>query len=710
MAEINIFENPQFYRERILEQKTLINTHDSLYAGKSLICVFFTSYCGVGCPFCFFSSPSPTKSGGIEDKFSPEGVDKFIEFANNANVGYLQISGGGEPFLEREAILKSIEKIKADRIILVTSGIWAYNENKALSYLQDLENALNKRETPTRLSIRLSVSNDHSIKLKHHPLINLLNIFETKYKDNKNFTLQLKTFDGDTALEQYLREFKPRFSIDYVGVNKSDDNNVVKIMPKQFKMNFDTGYSVIVGCSRVFDSNLRPNLHDRSSIARTIDVYNKDTIQSQSNFPSIAFNSNGKRGLDWIIEYNGNVCAWQNRVQDNLLNIYEDDYQTVYKKTLADPLTLSFIEKGAAYRENIINEVAPHSVTLMKSVSVRDYAGTLLFEEEKTRLYYTIRVLQDYMKENRVNKSALSRLPLELQKALNLSVNELKRNYKKSGYSILHQELKKDHDATTFRDFLELVKLGHYRLSAEELDRAISYYNRLSGNNINSISDIAHETGLDVERRLTKRVMTMKKLSESSTKFAAKKIYIYRHGETTWNAAGLVKGQMDDYGVEFTTKGLEQINEIARYFIENNIEEIYASDLERAKNTAVLANKQIGKPLSFHRELRGLNMGVYQGMKFSDFLKEKPVQRAFRYHNTPIPGGESINQLNKRLLAFLNKVVLESTCKNIAIIMHSAAMSNLKACISKEKYEDIEMCEILFENNKFRVIKTRQKS
>lgn len=709
MAAINIFDNPQLYRGSILDQRTLMNIHDSLCAGKSLICVFFTSYCGVGCPFCFFSSPNPTKSGGIESKFSPEGVNKFINFANNANVGYLQISGGGEPFLEREAILKSIEQIKADRIILVTSGIWAYNNRKALDYLRDLENALNKRETPTRLSIRLSVSNDHSIKLKHFPLINLLNIFEAKYKDHKNFTLQLKTFDGDTALETYLKKFKPEYSIDYVGINKSDDNNIVKIMPKQFKINFNTGYSVVVGCSRVFNSNLRPDLHDGSSIARTIDVYNKDTIQSQSNFPSIAFNSNGKRGLDWIVEYNGNVCAWQNRVQDNLLNIYEDDYQTVYRKTLADPLTLSFIEKGAAYRENIINEIAPHSVTLMKSVSIRDYAGTLLFEEEKTRLYYTIRVLQDYIKENRVNKVALSRLPLELQKALSLSVDELKKLCKRSNYSILNQELKKDHDTQSFRDFLELIKLGHYRLSAEELDRAISHYNRLSGDNICSINDISHETGLNVERRLTKRVMTMKKLAKNSTKNTVKKIYIYRHGETTWNAAGLVKGQMDDYGVEFTTKGLEQINEIAKYLIENDVEEVYASDLERAKNTAILANKPLGRPLSFHKELRGLNMGIYQGMQFSDFLKEKSVQRAFRYHNTPIPGGESINQLNKRLLAFLKQIVLESTCKNIAIIMHSAAMSNLKACIAKQKYEDIEMCELLFEDNKFTVIKTRQK-
>lgn len=97
----NIFENPEYYRKKILKQKNLVKYDISKYNGKSLICVFFTSYCGVGCPFCFFKSPSPNGKENIKAKFNKEGLEKFIEFANNANLGYLQISGGGEPFLEK---------------------------------------------------------------------------------------------------------------------------------------------------------------------------------------------------------------------------------------------------------------------------------------------------------------------------------------------------------------------------------------------------------------------------------------------------------------------------------------------------------------------------------------------------------------------------------------------------------------------------------
>ena len=80
---------------------------------------------------------------------------------------------GGEPFLEFDAILKCIETIKAERIILVTSGFWAYNEINAEKYLKELYNSLSKNPITPRLTIRVSISEYHSIKLKEKPLVNL---------------------------------------------------------------------------------------------------------------------------------------------------------------------------------------------------------------------------------------------------------------------------------------------------------------------------------------------------------------------------------------------------------------------------------------------------------------------------------------------------------------------------------------------------------
>ena len=133
----NIFENPQFYRNLLKNVGHLLPDNASAYKARSFICVFPTRFCGVGCPFCFFRSPTREKDS-ICDNFSAYGTEKFIKFANESNVGYLQISGGGEPFLEKGFIISCIRRVKADRIILITSGMWACKREKAIEILAEL--------------------------------------------------------------------------------------------------------------------------------------------------------------------------------------------------------------------------------------------------------------------------------------------------------------------------------------------------------------------------------------------------------------------------------------------------------------------------------------------------------------------------------------------------------------------------------------------
>ena len=507
----NIFETPNKYRKYIINSKNLVSSNAKLYSGKSFICLFLTRFCGVGCPFCFFKSPPNKGTADIRDSFTEEGVDRFIQFANDSNVGYLQISGGGESFLKKKALLKCVAETHADRIMLVTSGMWAVDEYVAKAYVDSIAEAISRRKYPARVSIRLSISEGHSLKLAAKPLENLLKIFETFYRSHPYLTLQLKTFEGDKTLWTFL-ESLPHFTLEDIGENISDDLSLEKVIPWKKQVTFSSGYSTILGISRVFTPGLRPNLNDPHSIEDTINVYDQDLEFSERNFPSVVFNAQGQKGLDWLVEYNGNVCTWQNRVQDNPLNVYEDDYLTTQEKTFKDPLTLSYIEKGSLYRQKIISEVSPRAVTLMKAVSVRDYAGNCLFEDEKVRLYYTIRVLQDYLKEERVNEQELKKLPQELRTLIYESPEKLITLYKKARYSVVDQEINRKPPFKEFRDFLELLKLGHYDVSEDQVSQAIEHYNNYPecSEKIFHLREVAPEIGQDVEKRLTDRVIQIK--------------------------------------------------------------------------------------------------------------------------------------------------------------------------------------------------------
>lgn len=702
---INIFNNPQYYREIILKEKNLLKYDLNKNNGKSLICVFFTAFCGVGCPFCFFHSPNYNKSNKsceeLENHFDKKATKNFIKFANDANVGYLQISGGGEPFLEKEAILECLEKINADRIILVTSGFWAYNAEMGEKYLDDLYQATLKRKKKARVTIRVSISEYHSIKLKSKPLINLLNIFDRKYRNNKGFTLQLKTFENDSELINTLECYFKGYKLEQISDNDTDDSSHIKIMPWKYCLTLKSGYKVIVGKSRLFYSNLRPDLNKEMDIKRNIEVYDKDLLLSQNNNSSIIYNSDGYTGLDWIVEYNGNVCTWQNRVQDNLLNIYEDNYQKILNNTYSDVLTYSYIDKGSLYRENIVNEISPKSIILMKSVNIRDYAGTLVFFEEKTRLYYTIRVIQDYLKEDKINIEILKKLPNELINAVEIGKNRLIELYENSTYSVLDQKLNMPINKEEFYDFLELIKLGHYNISKSNVNSAIKYYDSLYDEHINEIGDILHEKGPKIERRLTKLMMTRKQIKSENT---VKYFYLYRHGETNWNIENKIKGQLESIDTKFTNHGLLQINELNKIIKRNSIEAVFSSDLDRTKETSKIINESLNLPLYFYKNFRGLNMGKYQGRNMKEFLSDENVKKSFVDYDIKIPGGESINDLINRFIAGINNIYNSYNYEKIAIISHGAAISNIKSYISKSKYIDIDYCIIKVYNRKYEII------
>ncbi len=507
---VNPFMNPGYYR-RLMLQYNLVRYDTREYTGKSFMCVFFTRFCGVGCPFCFFKSAPARSEITVADQFNEEGIDKFIKFCNEANLGYILISGGGEPLTQKRAVLRTIAEVETNRIVLVTSGNWAMNKEAARRYLGEIEEAIKARKSPCKVTVRVSVSAGHAIKLGINPAYNLIQLFESEYSDHPYLKFQIHGFENDPMLPKVLDLF-PGHQATYSSDSRaSDDEDVIKIIPQKMYVRLQSGYEFIVGISKIFGSDLRPNLHKVENLQDTIKIFERDLEESEDNNSAVLYNTNGEKGLDWSLNYNGNICLWQNQVNDNQWNIYEDDFSTVLNETFRDPITLSYIENGCKYRDTIVSEVSPRSVVRLKSISLRDYSGTVIFEEEKTRLYYAIRVLQNYYKAGRVIEEQFDELPEELQELIKEDVSLVKELYHQAVYTIVDQYKLRMFDSVEWRDLLELIKLGHYDLTAEQIQEALDYYNsRTTLQTYVSIMDIEHQKGEAIQKRLTDKLMYMK--------------------------------------------------------------------------------------------------------------------------------------------------------------------------------------------------------
>ena len=161
-------------------------------------------------------------------------------------------------------------------------------------------------------------------------------------------------------------------------------------------------------------------------------------------------------GTDMLVVYDGRVAGgWQSEMPDVPINIDTDNFTSIMKKTLSDSGVLGTIENGLLYRFNIIGEVCPKAVLRSKAVNIRDYTSPILLEEDKIKLYYTIRALQDFIAHSRVNTEEIKRWSIELRYLVSLNKNELRTMYHDSKYDIVQQFIEQEE---YFAEFIRFVK------------------------------------------------------------------------------------------------------------------------------------------------------------------------------------------------------------------------------------------------------------
>ena len=129
-------------------------------------------------------------------------------------------------------------------------------------------------------------------------------------------------------------------------------------------------------------------------------------------------------------------------------------------------------------------------------------------------------------------------------------------------------------------------------------------------------------------------------------------LWIVRHGESTWNTAGLCQGHTDE--AVLTERGLRPAADAAESFRGREIRAIYASDLRRARQTAAKFAEVLDLPVRTDIRLRERLLGVCEGtplatmgpevLGFADGLVIDADARP--------DGGESVRELYLRGVSF----------------------------------------------------------
>ena len=183
------------------------------------------------------------------------------------------------------------------------------------------------------------------------------------------------------------------------------------------------------------------------------------------------------------------------------------------------------------------------------------------------------------------------------------------------------------------------------------------------------------------------------------------KIYIARHGETTWNAEGRAQGRSDP---DLSPKGYEQSLVLLEHLKDKPISAIYTSTLRRSILTARPVADRLGLPVHKEPELDEIALGIMEGMKFTDIEgKMKTEWERFRenrltYH---VPGAENYTDVSNRVKPFKERILRDHEGQEILVVAHRGVnrmLVGLLLEVSLEESLEIEQtndCLYLIQRN-----------
>jgi broad specificity phosphatase PhoE len=119
-----------------------------------------------------------------------------------------------------------------------------------------------------------------------------------------------------------------------------------------------------------------------------------------------------------------------------------------------------------------------------------------------------------------------------------------------------------------------------------------------------------------------------------------RRVVLWRHGETTYNATGRMQGHIDS---ELTPVGWNQARFAVPALSRFAPDLVIASDLRRATDTATVLTDGIGVPLRIDKRLRETHLGEWQGLTGAEVDAGWPGDRE-RWRGDATwapPGGES---------------------------------------------------------------------
>ena len=156
------------------------------------------------------------------------------------------------------------------------------------------------------------------------------------------------------------------------------------------------------------------------------------------------------------------------------------------------------------------------------------------------------------------------------------------------------------------------------------------------------------------------------------------RVLLVRHGQSEWNAAGRWQGQADS---PLSDLGRRQAREAARAI--GAVDAIWASDLQRAAETAAIIAQEIGVgPVVLDPDLRERDAGEYSGLTRVEIEERFP---GYLGSERRPPSWETDDHMLARALRALRRIATEVRGGDVLVVTHGGLVYIIEDHLGAER-------------------------
>lgn len=157
-------------------------------------------------------------------------------------------------------------------------------------------------------------------------------------------------------------------------------------------------------------------------------------------------------------------------------------------------------------------------------------------------------------------------------------------------------------------------------------------------------------------------------------------LYIVRHGQTKWNAAGIMNGRAED---TLNEKGVEMARGVGEKLRSVRFDAVFVSPLRRTHDTAkyILSLNIFPAHLREDERITERDMGDFTGKPISDFAASDRWRVDFPAKEH---GMEALSDMLARTESFITEIKEKYKGKNVLVVTHNGALRGMRVALGDE--------------------------